>query len=166
MDINPMVDPVLWVTTANKPGATEQKKTWFVEAEADEWLTHYIDRGCSVTKTPLFPSPIQRAEVPFGWKLVPVEPTPEMIQAALDKPCFDPLGDLLPWTHITRTSYAALIGAVKEPPSLEPDLFAEYKLALKFCEQRLIERNTARHSLAVDAFVTGYRIRANLQVDV
>lgn len=53
------------------------------------------------------PAPI----VPEGYVLVPVEPTPEMMQAALDKPCFDPLGDLLPWSHITRTSYAAMLEA-------------------------------------------------------
>jgi hypothetical protein len=55
------------------------------------------------------------AGVSDGWRLVPVEPTPEMIQAALDKPCFDPLGDLLPWSQITRTSYAAMLAAAPPP---------------------------------------------------
>ncbi len=59
------------------------------------------------------------AGVPEGWKLVPIEPTAEMVQAALDKPAFDPLGDLLPWSHITRTSYAAMIKAAPTPPASE-----------------------------------------------
>lgn len=72
--------------------------------------------------------------VPDGWKLVPVDPTPEMIQAALDKPCFDPLGDLLPWTHITRTSYAAMLAAAPTvKPSFADDPRKPHELSAAGC---------------------------------
>ncbi|MFI8608550.1 hypothetical protein ACIGFL_09530 [Pseudomonas sp. NPDC077649] len=52
--------------------------------------------------------------VPDGYALVPITPTPEMMQAALDKPCFYPNGDLLPWSQITRAAYFAMLDAA--PP--------------------------------------------------
>jgi hypothetical protein len=63
--------------------------------------------------------PAQQVSVPDGYALVPIEPTPEMIKAALDKPCFDPLGDPLPWSHITRTSYAAMLAAAPAAPAAD-----------------------------------------------
>ena len=64
-------------------------------------------------------APVQQVSVPVGYALVPIEPTPEMIKAALDKPCFDPLGDPLPWSHITRTSYAAMLAAAPAAPAAD-----------------------------------------------
>lgn len=70
--------------------------------------------------------------VPDGYALVPIEPTLEMMQAALDKPCFYPNGDLLPWSQITRAAYFAMLDAaptaptVKESLSVAPAVKAEH----------------------------------------
>ncbi|MGK8439034.1 hypothetical protein ACRS3X_17185 [Ectopseudomonas hydrolytica] len=59
--------------------------------------------------------------VPDGYALVPIEPTPEMMQAALDKPCFYPNGDLLPWSQITRAAYFAMLAAAPAAPTVKAD---------------------------------------------
>jgi hypothetical protein len=64
-------------------------------------------------------APAQQVSVPDGYAIVPIAPTQEMIKAALDKPCFDPLGDPLPWSHITRTSYAAMLAAAPAAPAAD-----------------------------------------------
>jgi hypothetical protein len=64
-------------------------------------------------------APAQQVSVPDGYAIVPIAPTQEMIKAALDKPCFDPLGELLPWSHITRTSYAAMLAAAPAAPAAD-----------------------------------------------
>lgn len=87
---------------------------YFTEAGLPEDL---LERYRSVELAALSAPPA--AGVPEGWKLVPMEPTAEMVQAALDKPAFDALGDLLPWSHITRTSYAAMLDASPTPPASE-----------------------------------------------
>lgn len=69
-----------------------------------------------------YAAPVQQVSVPDGYAIVPIAPTPEMIKAALDKPCFDPLGDLLPWSHITRTSYAAMLAAAPAAPAADAGL--------------------------------------------
>ena len=94
----------------------EALKTLREVLDPDDWMGEisihaFIDAALS--------APSHGEQVREGWRLVPFEPTPEMLQAALDKPCFDPLGDLLPWSHITRTSYAAMLAAAPSAGSQE-----------------------------------------------
>lgn len=55
----------------------------------------------------------ERAAVPHGWRLVPVEPTPEMVEAA-----FDAL-PLYPLEGKIRTHYRAMLAAAPSPPAGE-----------------------------------------------
>jgi hypothetical protein len=47
------VEVMAVVTTAHKPGVTEQRALWHGEAGAENWVKHFNARGCRTTKTQL-----------------------------------------------------------------------------------------------------------------
>jgi hypothetical protein len=75
-----------------------------VEVEDDGTLHVFIDH---------WPQP-----VPAGWKLVPVEPTPEMLQAGASIMDFDRSG----WydADVSRAEYRAMLAAAPAAPQAEP----------------------------------------------
>ena len=64
------------------------------------------------------------------WKLVPVEPTPEMVDAAWDSKGADYVG-WAKYIHRASDAYSAMLEAAPQPPALSDerifDLIGEYK---------------------------------------
>ena len=99
-------------------------------------------------------TPVQQVSVPDGYAIVPIVPTPEMIKAALDKPCFDPLGELLPWSHITRASYAAMLAAAPAAPAADAGLVEALEMALEIgdgCSRGFLGKFQAKARAAIAA---------------
>lgn len=46
--------PIAWLTTARKPGVTEQRSLWHGEDGADQWVSHFQKLGCETKKIPLY----------------------------------------------------------------------------------------------------------------
>ena len=72
-----------------------------------------LDKGQDGCTLPLYAAPLPAVvQVPDGWKLVPVEPTPEMLKAAKDST----------WIggHYSFMAYRAMLAAAPQQPAPQP----------------------------------------------
>ena len=101
-----VADPVAWLHICVKPGRREVYAT--VDPDDNKWWP--ADQWTSHTVHPLYAAPPAPAAVPPGYVLVPIEPTPEMVDA----------GDVARHSVVTqaRTSviYRAMIAAAGDKP--------------------------------------------------
>lgn len=131
------------VDTITEFDRTGEMKKW----EAQYSIPLYLAAGATPAS----------AAVPKGWKLVPIEPTEEMLSAAINISCLHLNGS---WSNTecqtdreradksNREYYAALLSAAPQPPTSAKPLtdeqtYTAYQLSL--CElERLVNNNFGR----------------------
>jgi hypothetical protein len=115
-------EPVAW-----SPALThtdyEKARVWCNGKPRDEDVAYWKSQGIGITLAYSHPTAPQPVAVPAGWKLVPVEPTPEMVQAANDGDDEYTLRGFGPGVQRVMQGpedhYAAMLAAAPQPPAAD-----------------------------------------------
>ncbi len=116
-------EPVAW-----SPALThtdyEKTRVWCNGKPRDEDVAYWKSQGIGITLAYSHPTAPQPVAVPAGWKLVPVAPTPEMVQAANDGDDEYTLRGFGPGVQRVMQGpedhYVAMLSAAPQPPAAEP----------------------------------------------